>query len=310
MNLRRLDLNLLTIFEAVYEERSQQRAAERLFMTQPAVSNAISRLKYHVDDPLFIKQGRTLYPTPRADELYQWIHAGLSSVRQGLSVNEQYQPANDRRAVELGMSLGGGWHGGDLYRRLSAESPGIHLIIHSVDPPEDLPGWLHDRRLDMAVHHARFDDPRLDQTVLSRYSLQLVARRGHPRLGGDAGEGHLPDPGVLWSERFAVLRDAFANPVLRDAVPLRQLLDGRIGFETSNVLTHLAAVSSTDLVGVTSTTLARQLGDRFHLITHPLPWVLPSTPLYLIMRRADRHDARLKWLWDCLVDVFSEDSSA
>ena len=53
INLRKIDLNLLTVFEAVYEEKSQQRASERLFMTQPAISNAISRLRHLVDDRLF-----------------------------------------------------------------------------------------------------------------------------------------------------------------------------------------------------------------------------------------------------------------
>ena len=67
VNLRAIDLNLLTVFEAVYEERYQARAAERLALTQPAVSNAMGRLRHVVRDPLFIPGSRGVAPTPAAD---------------------------------------------------------------------------------------------------------------------------------------------------------------------------------------------------------------------------------------------------
>ncbi|HAZ41693.1 MAG TPA: transcriptional regulator LeuO, partial [Methylococcaceae bacterium] len=69
LNLRRLDLNLLTVFEAVYQERSQQKASERLYMSQPAISNAISRLRTLLDDRLFYGN-KTIQTTHKADELY------------------------------------------------------------------------------------------------------------------------------------------------------------------------------------------------------------------------------------------------
>jgi len=65
MSLRKLDLNLLTVFEAVYEERSQQKASERLYMSQPAISNAISRLRHLVDDRLFLSAGPFRPPQSR-----------------------------------------------------------------------------------------------------------------------------------------------------------------------------------------------------------------------------------------------------
>jgi predicted DNA-binding protein (UPF0251 family) len=68
INLRGVDLNLLTVFEAVYEERSQSKAGERLGMSQPAISHALGRLRYQVDDPLF--QGRTNKRVPRKCYVY------------------------------------------------------------------------------------------------------------------------------------------------------------------------------------------------------------------------------------------------
>lgn len=85
MNLRGIDLNLLTVFEAVYEERSQVKASERLGMTQPAVSNALARLRHVLADPLFRGRTRGLAPTPRADQAYQEIHQALNGIRKVLA---------------------------------------------------------------------------------------------------------------------------------------------------------------------------------------------------------------------------------
>ena len=69
MNLRSLDLNLLPVLEAVYSERSLTRASETLHITQPAVSNALARLRTHFEDPLFVREGRGVKPTAMAEAL-------------------------------------------------------------------------------------------------------------------------------------------------------------------------------------------------------------------------------------------------
>src|SRR4029077_2877976 len=81
LNLRGVDLNLLPVFEAVYEERSLSRGAARLAMTQPAVSHALTRLRSVFEDPLFIRQSRGVAPTPVADVIYARLRGALTSVR-------------------------------------------------------------------------------------------------------------------------------------------------------------------------------------------------------------------------------------
>ena len=81
LNLRSVDLNLLPVFEAAYEERSLSRAAERLAMTQPAVSHAMNRLRSLFKDELFVRQSRGVLPTPVADLVYANLRDALVSVR-------------------------------------------------------------------------------------------------------------------------------------------------------------------------------------------------------------------------------------
>ena len=87
MNLRRIDLNLLTIFDAIMSEGSITRAALRLGMTQPALSNALTRLRRMVNDPLFVRTGNRIVPTERAMAL-------AGPIRQALEITEQALGAN------------------------------------------------------------------------------------------------------------------------------------------------------------------------------------------------------------------------
>ena len=81
LNLRGVDLNLLPVFEAVFEERSLSRAAVRLAMTQSAVSHALSRLRTVFRDELFVREARGVLPTSVAESVYARVRGALGSVR-------------------------------------------------------------------------------------------------------------------------------------------------------------------------------------------------------------------------------------
>ncbi len=80
MNIRKLDLNLLLVFDALIDERNVTRAAERLHLSQPAVSAALNRLRDFFGDPLFVRVQRGILPTPRALELAHSAKAVLGQI--------------------------------------------------------------------------------------------------------------------------------------------------------------------------------------------------------------------------------------
>lgn len=96
MNLRRIDLNLLTIFDAVIAEGSITKAAVRLGMTQPALSNALTRLRRQVDDPLFVRVGNRIVPTPRAEALAVPIRQALELAERALTVYPEAEREEQR----------------------------------------------------------------------------------------------------------------------------------------------------------------------------------------------------------------------
>jgi DNA-binding transcriptional LysR family regulator len=100
VNLRRLDLNLLVIFDALMSERSVTRAARRIALSQPAFSNALSRLRQFLDDDLFIRGPEGMLPTPRALELAPHVRMALTTLETSLDRSD-FAPATATRTFTL-----------------------------------------------------------------------------------------------------------------------------------------------------------------------------------------------------------------
>ena len=96
-NIRSVDLNLVTVFEAVYEEHSLSRAAVRLAMTQSAVSHAVTRLRALFRDELFVRQARGVLPTPTAHMVYAKVRSGLGLVREAIDELQGFDPKTSTR---------------------------------------------------------------------------------------------------------------------------------------------------------------------------------------------------------------------
>jgi LysR family transcriptional regulator, nod-box dependent transcriptional activator len=130
MDLAGVDLNLLVAFDALMEERSVTRAASRLSLSQPGMSNTLARLRKLFGDPLLVREGLTLIPTPRADALRQPVRDALAIIGEALAQRTGFDPAQDRATwtvscsdYSLLMLIG------PLVRRLAAEAPGVTIRV-------------------------------------------------------------------------------------------------------------------------------------------------------------------------------------
>lgn len=104
MNLRSIDLNLLVIFDALIAERNVTRAANRIAMSQPAMSNALARLRHVFKDELFVRTARGMEPTPRAFELEDAVREILRKTEHLLVSDLEFDPANSERTFNARMS--------------------------------------------------------------------------------------------------------------------------------------------------------------------------------------------------------------
>ena len=135
MNIYNFDLNLLRVLDALLRERNVSRAAERLSLSQPAVSNALNRLRELLDDPLLVRAGRAMQPTPRALALEAPIRHALQQIEHSLIAGEAFDPARSQQRFRIAVT--------DyvelvcmpaLMRRLAEHAPGIQLAIQHLTP--------------------------------------------------------------------------------------------------------------------------------------------------------------------------------
>ncbi len=130
MDLTGFDLNLLRVFVAIAKERSVTRAGEQIAMSQPAVSAALHRLRYVLDDQLFVRRGNDMVPTPRAELLIGPVQDALERLQAALQVKRAFDPAAAQRICTI---LGADFFFMLLMPALSARlatlAPGIRAMI-------------------------------------------------------------------------------------------------------------------------------------------------------------------------------------
>lgn len=183
-DLGRLDLNLLVALEALLEERSVSRAAERLFITQSAMSKTLGRLRELFDDQLFVRRGSGMVPTPRAEQLAITLPQVLQAV-QGMIQPLEFDPfAYQGQMNVLVQGHMGVWFMPALIGRLQTTAPGMKVRAYSrIDQPFD---QLASGQLDFALQIERQQyPPDVDLTTLAFAQPVLLARKGHPLEGTD-----------------------------------------------------------------------------------------------------------------------------
>jgi DNA-binding transcriptional LysR family regulator len=258
INLRSVDLNLLPIFEAAYEERSLSRAATRLAMTQPAVSHALSRLRVVFRDELFIRHSRGVTPTPVADAIYAKLGEALGLVRAAVTEGRGFDPkASERKFVVAIPHPLGPMLALAAIDRMRTAAPKITLSFSTQSRPLDLESSLLDGRVDLSVDWLPPKGRSLASEVLFEDALVAVARRGHPALKRSVG---LKAMIARWEAVVLRPREDVTRHSL-EGVRQWNSVKGRVALEVSEILEILAVAAQSDLIGLVPKSIA-SVGQR------------------------------------------------
>ena len=133
-DLRRVDLNLLVIFETLMFEKNLTRAAEKLFLGQPAVSAALARLRDLFDDPLLVRNGRTFEPTARALAILKELQPAMDTISSAVSRAREFNPANNRDTFRIGLSDDAEFGlFPALLKQIREEAPEVVIVVRRVN---------------------------------------------------------------------------------------------------------------------------------------------------------------------------------
>jgi DNA-binding transcriptional LysR family regulator len=194
MNFAAFDLNLLRVFDALMRERSVTRAGEQIGLSQPAVSQALNRLRGLLDDQLFVRRGPEMAPTPRAETIAPTVRNALAQVEEALIGDRRFEPAASERTYTLiGSDFFSTLVMPALHARLSAEAPMARLRL--VDSAfGDVERLLQDDVVDLALERPLIVADWVSREPMFRSPFLVVASKDHPDLeaAGIAPGGPVP----------------------------------------------------------------------------------------------------------------------
>jgi DNA-binding transcriptional LysR family regulator len=296
VNLRSLDLNLLLVFDAIYGERSISKAASKLHLSQPTVSNALARLRVRLDDPLFERSAQGMVPTPRARKLAEPIRQALNTLERGLRDDDGFDFAQSGREFVIAVEdYGESVILPGFIRWLADTAPGIRIRIRS-EVPAQLKVELREGTVDLALDYFALPDTAYRSHCVLTESLMTLARRDHPLLGERLTlEQYLAAPHVV------LAAPANARPMI-DLALAKRGLQRRIAVSVPHFISMPLMVQASDMIGTLPRRMATLYADSFRLRAHAVPLRTPQFPVYLIWHEALESDPGHQWFRTHLTD--------
>jgi DNA-binding transcriptional LysR family regulator len=297
-SLSAVDLNLLVVLDAILTEGNVTRAAERVGMTQPAMSQALARLRRLFDDPLFVRTPRGMIATARASELAAPVRRALGEIDRALASSPSFDPRTARRAFTLATLD----HGElvillPLLQRLAAEAPGIDLRVRPLRFA-DLEEELESGAVDLAIGVlAPGDEPSLNGQKLFREHFVCMVRADHPEVGA-----------TLSLAEYVALDHALVSPrgrpgSLVDAELAKRGLERRVALVVPHFAVAPMIVARSDLVLTVPERIAHAFAAMLPLRTVPPPLELPGFDVVQLWHERRQQDRPHTWLRGLVLSV-------
>jgi DNA-binding transcriptional LysR family regulator len=306
VNLSSLDLNLLPALDSLLRRRNVTRAASDVGLSQPAMSRALGRLREIFDDPLLIRSGGGLAPTPLAQSLAPKVGAALDELR-GLFRSEDFNPAALHRVIRL---AGGDVHtillAPRLTARLQRDAPGVDLKFETIG--RDILNRMERGDADLCFATAATPlPPRVLSEPLARDRLALVMRRGHPAA---SRAWSLADYAAYPHATVAFFDDGVSEI---DARLAAAGVERRVALTTPHFMATIAAVAATDLITTLSAAFARRFADALDLVLREPPFD-DGLDLTVVFTRLRAADPAIQWFREVLREeaaaVYGEQAGA
>lgn len=284
-----MDLNLVRVFVAIYEMRSLTAAAERLFVTQSAVSQSLAKLRATLHDELFLRRGGVMAPTSFATGAYPQFRDALTAIERVTSRVEPFDPTTTTRTFRIALSELGevGWLANIVFevRRLA---PQAHIEVARLET-DMIADQLRQGEVDIAIAPIGIPGD-LERTLVKKQAYRLIMSVEHP-----LAEDDVTTEGLLKLPRIAVPSDSGSDQ-------LESIQRGSAAYrEPAVVAQHFASIppilrAQPDLVAIVPESIGAGWANTWPLVVKPLPFDMAELELS-VYRRSTTHDQEiLDWL--------------
>jgi DNA-binding transcriptional LysR family regulator len=297
MNVQDVDLNLLRVFDAVLYERGVTPAAARLGLTQPAVSNALARLRAVFGDALFVRTAAGMDPTPFARELAEPVRQALALLESALAHGPGFDPAASTRAFRFYMSdLGQVEFLPPLVERLQKAAPGVRLEAVAADL-EHIADALGAGALDIAVGFLPSLGPPVARRALFRDPYLCLMRADHPVR-------RLTKKNFLAASHVLVTYRGGGHRVIEEALE-RAGVARRIALRVPHFTVVPMVLERTDLILTLPARVARVYERQGKFKSLPPPVPMPPAEVAVHWHERFEADPGNRWLRQQVVELFA-----
>jgi DNA-binding transcriptional LysR family regulator len=295
VHLSQVDLNLFVVLEAIYREGNITRAGQQLNLTQPAISHALKRLRDLLQDPLFVRQGTHMVPTPFTRNMIEEVRQALQLLEANLSASRNFVPENTRRNFHFSL-----WEYAEalilapLLRRLTRAAPGMSISTSRVKR-RDLETELASGAVDLAIEIPMTVSDRIRHKWLLNEAFVVMARRDHPAIKGKL------DLDTYLAQRHVQVSSRRHGPSLIDIELSRRGLRRQVFLRSQHNHTACLVVSNTDMLLTLPERHAHLLNaglgnNEAANRVHPFPLQTPRLEAHLYWHESVENDPANRWL--------------
>lgn len=297
MNLKETDLNLFIAFDVIYTEKNLTKAGQVLGITQPAVSNALSRLRELFDDELFIRTSKGMIPTPVANQIIKDVRSALSLIQNTISEAEKFDPYTTEMTFKISI--------GDsseyrllplLIKELAEVAPKIKVETY-LTPRKDAPRELASGTIDFSIDPPVHSDPHLKHEKIYQEDYVMIVRKDHPIL--EKKDFSIDDYLKLSHIHISNRKTGLGHV---DMTLYRLGFARDIALRAQHFLVAPYIVEQSDLAITTTKGFAV---DR-DLAWKELPFEIDPLVLHLYWHEANDSDPSSKWMKDLMLKTYGK----
>lgn len=278
-NLKRFDLNLLIIFECIYQNLSISQAAQTLFITPSAVSQSLQRLRTQLNDPLFVRSGKGITPTNVAINLHHHLAGNLDSLEQ--TINMMSNSELNKRFVVYGPQFYADNKIMD-FMNLLFDMPNLEIEYYdTASTTESIEDLMQYRRADVVFTSQEINNRALVCEHVLDAPTTIVCRKNHPRMGANVAINEIGNETFTQYQTRENEIKKFQNDLA-----WKYISDRKIAFRSPSLITVLNAIRHSDLLGIVPKKTFDLLADSFCLKEIHYPIALPPIPVFMVYSRA------------------------
>ncbi|WP_343927948.1 LysR family transcriptional regulator [Pigmentiphaga daeguensis] len=289
MALRNIDLHMLRILDEIHKTGSLSRTADRLELTQPAISMALAKLRQHFNDQLFVRVGNAMKPTPQAEGLMEGVSAAIAAIEMTLNYRITFEPSQTERTFRIAVSdIGQVVMVPRLLEAFSQAAPRARIEFHGIN--ERTPQLLQTGGLDLALGYAPQISEGFFQQALFKERFVCLARSDHPRIRNRLTLSQFKN------ESHVVVISSISTHLIIDRALEHQHIRRNVAVRIPNLVLLAQLITGSDYLATLPARAGQAIARTAGLATYPPPFRLSGYSVTQYWHERQARDTGNRWL--------------